>query len=180
MIGNIIKILLALGGITLMVLNVIWGNYGYAISLLFPTFLVGLSLFRNERILYAMYLMRKQNMDKAEQVLSKIKNPENAFILKSQKAYYYYVLGLVSMHSKGVGKAETYIKKALNIGLRNDLDKAISKLQLAGAAASRRNISLANVLINEAKKLDKKGALDEQIKTFKKQLKAPQVMKRYR
>ena len=50
-------------------------------------------------------------------------------------------------------------------------DQAMAKLSLAGAAMSRRRKREAQTLLTEAKKLDKHGLLDEQMKMMKDQMK---------
>lgn len=113
--------------------------------------------------------MRKQDMPKAQRQVEAIKNPEKTLI-KSQQAYWFYLKGLMEAQTN-MNKSESYLRKALNIGLRMDQDKALVKLQLAGIAMSRRRKREAQALLTEAKKLDKRGMLDDQIKMFKQQLK---------
>ena len=129
MFSKIIRIALSLGLFVWSIYNFIDGEIGNGIALLFPTTLVLFSYFRNERILWSLYHMRKQNLDKAEKVLLGIKNPEKSLI-KTQLAYYYLLMGMIESQRK-VGKAETLLKKALNTGLRMDQDKALAKLNLA-------------------------------------------------
>ena len=50
-------------------------------------------------------------------------------------------------------------------------DLAMAKLQLAGIAMTKRRKREATMLMNEAKKLDKQGMLNEQIKMMKQQMK---------
>ena len=149
--------------------NFIDGEIGNGIALLFPTALVLFSYFRNERILWSLYHMRKQNLDKAEKVLLGIKNPEKSLI-KTQLAYYYLLMGMIESQRK-VGKAETLLKKALNTGLRMDQDKALAKLNLAGIALSKRRKKEAQILLTDVKRLDSKGVLAEQTKYIKQQMK---------
>ena len=68
-------------------------------------------------------------------------------------------------------QAERFFKKALNIGLAMDHDKAMAKLQLAGIALTKRRKREATNLITEAKKLDKHGMLKDQISMIKQQMK---------
>jgi len=144
------------------------GEIGYGILVLLLMGLVILSIFRDERILKAFYHLRKNDMQKAETTLSKIKHPEK--LIKSQEAYFYYLNGLVRSQTQ-MNKAEKFFKKALTIGLRNDTDKAVAKLNLAGLAMSRRRKREATTLITEVKKLDKHNMLEDQVKMMKQQLK---------
>jgi hypothetical protein len=169
MFSKIIRIALSLGLFVWSIYNFIDGEIGNGIALLFPTALVLFSYFRNERILWSLYHMRKQNLDKAEKVLLGIKNPEKSLI-KTQLAYYYLLMGMIESQRK-VGKAETLLKKALNTGLRMDQDKALAKLNLAGIALSKRRKKEAQILLTDVKRLDSKGALAEQTKYIKQQMK---------
>ncbi len=169
MFSKIIRIALSLGLFVWSIYNFIDGEIGNGIALLFPTALVLFSYFRNERILWSLYHMRKQNLDKAEKVLLGIKNPEKSLI-KTQLAYYYLLRGMIESQRK-VGKAETLLKKALNTGLRMDQDKALAKLNLAGIALSKRRKKEAQILLTDVKRLDSKGVLAEQTKYIKQQMK---------
>ena len=169
MFSKIIRIALSLGLFVWSIYNFIDGEIGNGIALLFPTALVLFSYFRNERILWSLYHMRKQNLDKAEKVLLGIKNPEKSLI-KTQLAYYYLLMGMIESQRK-VGKAETLLKKALNTGLRMDQDKALAKLNLAGIALSKRRKKEAQILLTDVKRLDSKVVLAEQTKYIKQQMK---------
>jgi hypothetical protein len=70
-----------------------------------------------------------------------------------------------------VGKAETLLRKALSTGLRMKTDQAMAKLNLAGLAMAKRRKREATQLLSEAKKLDEKKMLDDQIKMLQNQLK---------
>lgn len=145
------------------------GEIGNGIALLFPMGLVLFTYFRNERILLTLWHMRKNDVAKAEKALSGIRNPEKSLI-KGQLAYYYLLMGMIESQRK-VGKAETLLKRALNTGLRLDQDKALAKLNLAGIALTKRRKKEAQILLTEVKKLDKNGALAEQTKYIKQQMK---------
>ena len=142
---------------------------GNGIALLFPMGLVLFTYFRNERILLTLWHMRKNDVAKAEKALASIRNPEKSLI-KGQLAYYYLLMGMIESQRK-VGKAETLLKRALNTGLRLDQDKALAKLNLAGIALTKRRKKEAQILLTEVKKLDKNGALAEQTKYIKQQMK---------
>ena len=145
------------------------GEIGNGIALLFPMGLVLFTYFRNERILLTLWHMRKNDVAKAEKALAGIRNPEKSLI-KGQLAYYYLLMGMIESQRK-VGKAETLLKRALNTGLRMDQDKALAKLNLAGIALTKRRKKEAQILLTEVKKLDKNGALAEQTKYIKQQMK---------
>ncbi|MFT6844038.1 MAG: tetratricopeptide (TPR) repeat protein [Flavobacteriales bacterium] len=144
------------------------GNIGNGIWWLLLALLIVLFIFKNERLLLIFYYLRKNNMEKSQQILDGIKKPEK--LMRADEAYYYYLNGLLQSQ-KGIAKSEKFFKKALSVGLRFDHDKAIAKLNLAGIAASKRRKRDATNLIAEAKKLDKRNMLKDQIKTLQHQLK---------
>ena len=125
--------------------------------------------FRNERILLALWYVRKQDFAKAEKQLSAIGYPEKT-LLKGQLAYYYFLQGLMTSQTN-LSKSETWMKKALATGLRLKQDRALAKLQLAAMAMTKRKKKEAQILLTEAKKLDDKGMLSDQVKMLQQQMK---------
>jgi hypothetical protein len=145
------------------------GHWGNGIFFVLLAGIPLLTYFRNERIILALWHLRSQKMDKAEKALAGIKNPEQSLI-KSQLAYYYLLTGMIESQ-RGIGKAETILKKALNTGLRLKQDQALAKLNLAGISLAKGRMREAQILLQEVKKLDEKGVLDEQVKFMKQQMK---------
>lgn len=145
------------------------GHIGNGIFLFLLAGIPLLTYFRNERILAAFWFLRKNDMEKAKKHLDAIRNPEQSLI-RSQLAYYYFLQGIMESQ-KGVGKAETLLRKALSTGLRMKTDQAMAKLNLAGLAMAKRRKREATQLLSEAKKLDEKKMLDDQIKMLQNQLK---------
>jgi hypothetical protein len=144
-------------------------NIGNGIMILLLAGVFVFFFYKNEFLLLAFLQIRKQNMTGAEKWLSFIKNPESA-LRKPQEAYYYFLQGLMVTQTS-MTKAERLFKKALNLGLAMDHDKAMAKLNLAGVAMHKRRKREATLLLNEAKKLDKQGMLKDQIKMMKDQMK---------
>jgi len=169
MLNKIIRLALTAAILTFAVLQFIDGNIGNGIMLVLLSSLVLFTYFRNENILLALWHLRKNNMDKAERSLMRIKNPD-ASLVKGQRAYYYMLMGMVESQ-RGIGKAETLLRKALNIGLRMKHDQAMAKLQLAGIAIAKRRKREAMVLLGDVKKLDTRGMLTDQVKMIKAQMK---------
>lgn len=145
------------------------GHIGNGIFLLLLAILVIFLYVRNEYLLAAFFKLRKEDLEGAERILMKIRHPEEALI-KPQQAYYNMLLGMIYSR-KNIGKAEKYLRKALKLGLILKQDQAMAKLSLAGILMAKRNKREATRLLNEAKKLDKKGMLAEQIRMMKQQLK---------
>lgn len=117
----------------------------------------------------AFLFLRRNNLNRAKSILNRVKRPEN--MIKSQEAYFYYLNGLLDAQ-KGLAKeSEKSFRKAISIGLRMKQDQAVAKLNIAAAAASKRNKPEATRLLQEAKKLDTYKMLTEQIKMLEMQLK---------
>lgn len=169
MLNKIIRIVLSAALLGLAVWQFTEENIGNGILFVLLGALVLFTYFRNEHILIAFWHLRKNKVDKASKALDRIKNPEGALI-KGQLAYYYMLRGILQSQS-GVGKAETYLRKALKTGLRMKHDQAMAKLQLAGIALTKRRKREAMILLTEVKKLDKRGMLNDQVKMIKAQMK---------
>ena len=125
--------------------------------------------FKNEIILLAFLRLRKQDFPGAKSWLDKIKNPEGSLV-KKQQGYYNYLNGLM-VSQTNMNEAEKYFKKAISLGLSLDTDIAMAKLNLAGIAMTKNRKREAEVLLSEAKKLDKHNMMGEQIKQMKQQMK---------
>ncbi len=125
--------------------------------------------FKNEILLLSFLKLRKQDMEGTARLLDRIKNPSGALI-KKQEGYYNFLRG-ITISQTNLTQAGRFFKKALDLGLSMDHDKAMAKLQLAGIAMTKRRKREATILIAEAKKLDKHGMLADQIKMVKQQMK---------
>ncbi len=164
-----IKLVLAVLIIAFAVYQFIEGFIGNGIALILLALIFVFLYYRNEMILMAFLRMRKQDMDGTKKWLDKIKNPESALTTK-QQGYFYYLHGIISSQVN-LTQAEKNFKKALKLGLNMDYDVAMAKLSLAGIAMQKRRKREATTLLNEAKKLDKRNMLSEQIKMMQQQLK---------
>lgn len=145
------------------------GYVGNGIALILFSLIFVFLYFRNEFILLAFFKLRKQDMVGTQKWLSYIKKPEAALTTK-QQGYFNYLHGIV--HSQtNLTKAEKFFKRALKLGLSMDHDIAMAKLSLAGISMQKRRKREATTLLQEAKKLDKRGMLKEQIKMMQQQMK---------
>jgi tetratricopeptide (TPR) repeat protein len=169
MINRIIKIVIASLLLIYAVYQFYQGHIANGIGLVLLSGIVVLLIFKNEHIMLSFWFLRKNKLEKAGKALTRIKKPEQ--LLKSQEAYFYYLTGLIESQTNGVGKAEKFFKRALNIGLRMNQDKAVAKLNLAAIAMYKRRKREATTLLGEAKKLDKHGMLADQIKQIQQQMK---------
>ncbi len=168
MIGLIIKILLSLSSFAYTVYLFGNGSWGWGIVMFFVTLLVILTIFRNEWILLAFNQLRLQNTEKAAKHLSKIKQPQ--YLMKGQRAYYYFLLASTSQSTKKTGEVEKLYRKALNIGLKQNYNAAMAKLNVAAICMGTGRRREGEALLSEAKKLDEKGMLTDHIKSLKKQM----------
>jgi hypothetical protein len=148
---------------------------GNGIMLILLSAVVLFTFFRNEMILLAFWFLRKQNFEKSEKFLNYIKYPDTSLI-KSQRAYYYYLRGLIESQKqtgKSINESEKLFKNALSIGLNMDHDKAMANLQLAAIVMSKARKTEAKKYLADAKKLDKTKMLTDQIKMIQGQLNMP-------
>lgn len=150
-------------------------NIGYGILLVVLAAIPIFLFFKNEYILLSFWFLRKQNMAKASQWLSKITNYP-AQLHKSQYGYFHYLQGL-TLAQDNPHKVEPFMKKALEYGLNMKHDRAMATLNLAAGAAQKGRKQEAQKLLEEAKRLDSAGMMTEQIKMLKDQLKMPSMQK---
>ena len=144
-------------------------NIGNGIMLILLSLIFVFLYFKNEVILLSFLRLRKQDFPGAKKWLDKIKNPEAALVTK-QQGYFNYLNGLL-VSQTNMNDAEKYFKKAVDLGLSMDADLAMAKLNLAGIAMTKNRKREAELLLTEAKKLDKHNMLEEQIKMMKQQMK---------
>jgi tetratricopeptide (TPR) repeat protein len=169
MFNKIFKLVIA----GLIIISSVWqfieGHIGNGIMLILLSSIFIFLYFKNEMILMAFLRLRKQDFPGAKKWLDKIKDPETALTQK-QQGYYWYLNGLM-LSQTNITKAEKYFKKAIKLGLAMDQDLAMAKLNLAGIAMTKRRKREAQMLLTEAKKLDKHGMLKEQMTMMKQQMK---------
>jgi tetratricopeptide (TPR) repeat protein len=144
-------------------------NIGNGIMFILLALIFVFLYFKNEMILLAFLQLRKQNFDGAKKWLDRISNPE-ANLVKKQQGYYNYLNGLM-VSQTNMNEAEKYFRKAEKLGLSMSTDMAMVKLNLAGIAMTKNRKREAEILLSEAKKLDKQNMLDDQIKMMKQQMK---------
>ncbi|TQD39149.1 tetratricopeptide repeat protein [Haloflavibacter putidus] len=164
-----IKLVLAVAVLALAIYQFTESYIGNGILLILLAGIFVFLYFKNELILLAFLRLRKQDFPGAKKWLDRIKNPETA-LTKKQQGYYFYLHGLM-LSQKNITKAEKYFKKAIRLGLSMKQDLAMAKINLAGIAMTKRRKREAQLLLKEAKKLDKHGMLAEQIRTMKQQMK---------
>lgn len=173
---RIIKIILTLAALAYTVYLFYTGHWGSGIGMIFVTAIMAIFVFRSIRLIIAFFQLRQQKMDKAKRWLMRT-NPDKLW--KSQRGYWYYLNGSVEVNNN-MTEAERSFKQALKLGLRMDHDKAAAKLNLAVVALSKNKQREGKNLLNEAKKLDKRGLLKKDIKMIEKAMKNPKVIRQRR
>ena len=169
MFNKIFKLILSIGVFGFSIQQFMVDNIGNGIALIFLSLTFLLLYFKNEILIIAFLRMRKQDFEGTEKWLMKIKNPESALI-KKQVGYYNYLFGIV-YSQRNLTTAEKYFKKAISYGLNMNQDLAMAKLSLAGILMQKRRKREATMFLNEAKKLDSHGMLNQQIKLMQTQMK---------
>lgn len=144
------------------------GHWGWAICMIFVTAIIGLSFFRNERMIMGLNQMRLGNTDKAKMHINKISAPQ--FLPRKQHAYVLFLQAVLNSQEIGFAKSEQLLRKSLQMGLRTAQDNAVARMHLAGICAQTNRRQEAVSLLAEAKKLDKSGMMKEQITQMQKQL----------
>jgi hypothetical protein len=166
--SNLLRLIIGFSLVGASVALMIFGFWGCGILLLFVSILIIVTYFYNENMLIAQWFLRKDNMDKAQTFLARIKNYEKE-LNKVQFGYYHLLIGLIESRKSPL-KSEKYFKSALSFGLHMDHNVALAKLSLAGIAMTKRNKREAQMYLTEAKKADKNKLLADQIKQMKDQM----------
>ena len=146
-------------------------NIGNGIFLILLALVVLFTYFKNENMIMALLAMRKNEVEKAERRLLRIKDPDRALV-RRERASYYFLLGAIRTQ-RNLSEGERLFKKALEIGLSRQ-EKAMAKLQLSAIAMQKGRRPEAERLLSEAKRLDKGNLLDEQIAMLKQGLRRTQ------
>ena len=169
MFPKVIKLILALIALAYGVYQFVDDYIGNGIMLLLLSGMFILLYFKNEIIFLAFLRLRKQDFEGTQRWLMRIPNVERNLVRK-QQGYYHYLLGII--HSQtNLTQAEKNFKTALKLGLSMNHDLAMAKMSLAGIYLQKRRKREAQILLTEAKKLDKHGMLTGQMKMIQQQMK---------
>ena len=169
MFPKFIKLILAIISFSYGIYQFVDDYIGNGILMSFLSAMFILLYFKNELIFLAFLRLRKQDFDGTQKWLMRISNVERNLVRK-QQGYFNYLLGII--HSqKNLTQSEKYFKAALKLGLSMNHDIAMAKMSLAGIYLQKRRKREAQILLSEAKKLDKHGMLTGQMKMIQKQMK---------
>jgi hypothetical protein len=166
--SNIVRLIIACAVFVGAVLLCVFHCWWWGILVLFIGGFVLLSFFFNENMIIAQWFLRKENNEKAEVWLLRIKDYEKQ-LHKGQHGYYNLLIGLIESR-KAPMKSEKYFKKSLQLGMRMSHNVALAKLSLAGISMAKRNKREAQMYLAEAAKDDKNKLLTDQIKMMKTQM----------
>ena len=166
--SNIFRLIIACVVFVAAVALCVFHFWWWGILVLFIGGFILLSFFFNENMIVAQWFLRKENNEKAEVWLLRIKDYEKQ-LHKGQHGYYNLLIGLIESR-KAPMKSEKYFKKSLQLGMRMSHNVALAKLSLAGISMAKRNKREAQMYLSEATKDDKNKLLTDQIKMMKAQL----------
>ena len=93
--------------------------------------------------------LKKGNAMEAELMLSKIKKPQ--WLARSPKAYFHFTKGMIDLQNKKIGTAESHLKEALKLGLRNQDDYALTALNIAHIHFVKKERTQARKYLEKAK-----------------------------
>jgi hypothetical protein len=126
--------------------------------------------FRNGTVFLAFQQLKKENYEKAEQLLGKVFNPD--LLKKSQKSYYYFTKGFIDLNKKNRDASYGELIHALKLGLRTENDTSIVTVTLAGIELERGNIGQARNYLRQTKSLKHKPELGSEIERIELELAA--------
>lgn len=176
MLIRLFKLLLAAASVGYTVLLYTQGSWGAAVGMTLLSVVLILGNLRSVRLVLAFANLRMQRMEEAVKWLGRIQPGQ---LWPGQRGYYHFLLGSVTMQNNII-EAESHLRKALSLGLRQDHDKAAVKLNLAVCLSAKQDRKKALIMIQEAKRLDTKGMLKADIKQVESMIKNPRVVQRGR
>ena len=163
------------GGILLAVYQGFW--YAFPFILLGIGFLVSYILLGT--VQSTAQLVQEMRFDEAEKRIKMTWKPN--WLYKTNRAFYYIIMGSLAMNKKDNNGAEEWFKKAESVDLPTDDEKAMVQLQLANINAQKEKWPAAQIYFRNAKKLKvTQPQLKEQIAQFDKAFKSRGQMKHAR
>ena len=124
--------------------------------------------FKYGTVYAAFQQIKKKNITKADELISKIKNPEK--LTNGHKSYYYFITGIIALEKKELEKSHSHLNKALNIGLRTENDKSIVLVNLANMELLRKNYDKTVEYIKRARELDLKPLVKTETNRIEKEV----------
>lgn len=153
------------GGIALAFIYGFW--YSFPLLLIGLVLVVGYVLFGT--VQSAAVLMQSGDFEKSDQRLNLTLTPK--WLYATNRAYYYMIKGSIAMARKDMDESEQWLRKAQEIDVPTDNEKAMLELQLANIMASRNKWKQAQIHFRNLKKLKvTEPTIKEQIDQFEKAL----------
>ena len=146
------RLLLVLVNLVLVIFFFLREDFLSMFLILISTGLFVYGYFRYGTVYLAFQQLKKENYDKSEKLISKIKNP--SMLSANQKSYYHFAQGIIASNKRDWDKSASDLNKALTIGLRTENDISIALLNLANVEFERKNFEKAIELIKKIKKFD--------------------------
>ena len=152
------------------------GHTGSGVGMVILAILIGLTALRSIRMVLVAIRIQQQKMDKARKLLAGI-NPDHLW--PKNRGQYWFLQGNLVLESS-LAEAEKAFRKALEVGLKRDEEKAAVMLNLAAIQGTKGRKKEAKALLVRAKRLDKKGMLKADIRTIEQGINNPQTVMRRR
>jgi tetratricopeptide (TPR) repeat protein len=155
------------GGLALMFIKGLGFWYG------FPLVLVGLILLTGYLLLGTInstaMLVQENKLEEADKRLKLTVFPGLLYV--ANRAYYYMLKGTIALSKKEMDEGEMWLRKAQEVKLPTDNEKAMLELQLANIAASKGRWNQAQLHFRKLKELKiTETAIKDQVKQFEKAL----------
>lgn len=128
--------------------------------------------FNDGTVYIACQQLKRENYEKAEKLLSKIKNPDH--LQKSQKSYYHFTKGFIELNKQNLAESFNQFTAALELGLRTENDTSIVTLTLASIELERKNFDEARKYLIKTKDIKHKPELKPEIERIETELNAAQ------
>ncbi|WP_196889813.1 hypothetical protein [Aureivirga sp. CE67] len=124
--------------------------------------------FKYGTVYAAFQYVKNDNFKKAEELISKIKNPDK--LTKGHKSYYYFTTGIIALNKNDFHKSHSDLTQALNLGLRIKNDKSIVLLNLAIVEFYRKDYEKATEYIKEIRLLKLKPLVKSETNRIEKEI----------
>lgn len=116
--------------------------------------------------------LKKNNFEKAEELITKVKNPSS--LTKGHKSYYHFTKGLIASKKEEWDYGYSELTKALEIGLRTKNDTSIVLLNLADIEFERKKFNEAERFLIKLKEFELKPLVKEEADRLIKKINASQ------
>jgi hypothetical protein len=156
-----IRIILVIANIGLSIVFYSKEDYFTMSMTLLATLLFIYGYFRYGTVYAAFQQLKKENYNKAETLLLKIKKPN--ILSKGQKSYYHFIKGFIAIERKEWDTAISELNSALTIGLRTKNDESIALLNLANTEYELKNYKSAEAYIAKVREYNLKPLVKTEI-----------------